>query len=80
MSKSRVSSVDTATEYGLGGPGSIPGIVRFFSSPQRPDQLSAITSLLSSWGLAPFPAGKAASNAEVMIGVAYVLMEYCLIN
>jgi hypothetical protein len=38
---SRDSSVGTVTGYKLDGLGSIPGSVRFFSSPQRPDRLWA---------------------------------------
>jgi hypothetical protein len=36
--RSRDSSVGIATGYGLEGRGSIPGRVKIFSSPQRPDQ------------------------------------------
>jgi hypothetical protein len=34
---SQVSSVGGATGYGLDSPGLIPGNIRFFSSPQRPE-------------------------------------------
>jgi hypothetical protein len=44
----RDSSVSISTGYGLGGPGSIPGVQKFFSSPQRPDRLWGAASLLSN--------------------------------
>jgi hypothetical protein len=46
--RSHDSSVDIATGYRLHGPGSIPGTRRFFSFPQRPDQLWDPPSLLSN--------------------------------
>jgi hypothetical protein len=55
-SKSIYSSVVIATGYRLDGQGSIPSRgKRFFSSPQHPDQLWGLPSLLSNgyWGLCP---------------------------
>jgi hypothetical protein len=48
VSKSTIDAVGTAMAYGLDGPGSIPGIARVFSSPQRPDGFWGLTSLLSN--------------------------------
>jgi hypothetical protein len=45
--RSRDSSVGTVTGYGLDGRSSIPGVARFFSSPQRPNRLWGPHSLLS---------------------------------
>jgi hypothetical protein len=36
--RSRDSSVGIPTSYGMGSPGSIPGMAKVFSSPQRPDR------------------------------------------
>jgi hypothetical protein len=44
----RDSSVGIATGYGLDGPGLIPGSVKYFSSPDRPDRLWDPPSLLSN--------------------------------
>jgi hypothetical protein len=51
----RDSSVGISTGYGLDGQGWIPGIARFFSSPQRPDPLC----LLSNGYRGLFPRDKA---------------------
>jgi hypothetical protein len=45
---SRDNSVVIATGYGLDGQGSIPGIAKFFFSPQRQDWLWSLPSRLSN--------------------------------
>jgi hypothetical protein len=56
-------SVGRAKGYGLGGPGPISGIARFFSSAQCADRLWGPPSVLSSgyWGLF-LPRGQAAGS------------------
>jgi hypothetical protein len=48
--------------YGLDGPGSIPGSVRFFSLPQRQDRVWGPPSLLCGWYRELFPRGKAVGS------------------
>jgi hypothetical protein len=91
--RNRDSSVDIATGYGLDGPDSIPGSARFFPSPERPDRLWGLPSLLSNGYRGLFPPevkrqGREAdhslpSSAEVKkVGaippLPHVLMAYCL--
>jgi hypothetical protein len=47
LKRRRDSSVGTPKGYGLVGPGLIPGSVRFFSFPQRPDRIWGPFCLLS---------------------------------
>jgi hypothetical protein len=47
LNMSRDSSVDIAMGYVLDGPGSSPGTVRFFSSPQHPVRFWGTPSVLS---------------------------------
>jgi hypothetical protein len=46
--KNTIFSVGTAKCYGLDGMDSIPDNAKFFSSPQRPDRLWGLPSLLSN--------------------------------
>jgi hypothetical protein len=50
-------SVSMATGYGLDGLGSISGMARLFSCPQRPDPLWGPPSLLSNGYQPQFPQG-----------------------
>jgi hypothetical protein len=54
---SRDSSVSIVTGYGMEGPGSIPGSVKFFPSPQRPDQLMGPTQPPTQWVLGALSPG-----------------------
>jgi hypothetical protein len=54
-----IAQVSITMGYGLDGPGSIPGSVRFLSSPQRPDRLWGPPSLLSNGYRQLLPRGKA---------------------
>jgi hypothetical protein len=58
VTRSRNSSVDISTGYELDGRGSIPVTVKiFFSSPQRPDRIWDLPSLLSNGYRGLFPRG-----------------------
>jgi hypothetical protein len=54
---SRDSSVGLAMDYGLDCPDSIPGRVKFFFSPQRPDRIWGSASLLPIGNRVRFPRG-----------------------
>jgi hypothetical protein len=55
-----IATVGIATSCGMDGLVSIPGMARFFSSPQRPDQFWGPYRLLSNGHRGSFPGGKAA--------------------
>jgi hypothetical protein len=76
--KSKDGLFGIATGFGLDGQGSLPGrSKKFFSTPQRPDQLWGPPSLLCNGYQGSFPEGKAAGAWSWPLASIYCQGQEC---